>query len=179
MTDEDRRQDHQSLIHPMECNGGAPPSLLCPSAQPEMTDSVVFGVVGGSVERPCLAYLVEPQPVTNDLLALSEPVKPTEVFRFAAPCAGHACQHFDGSDCRLVSRVIQLLPVVVERLSPCRLRPRCRWWQQEGKEACLRCPQIVTENYRPSEQARRAAMPEEKSLEHKRTSFSSVWVSNS
>ena len=132
---------------------------LCPSAQPEMAGSVVFGVVSGTVEEPRLAHLVEPQPVTDELLALSDPVKATEIFRFAAPCAGNACQHFDGSNCRLAKKIVQLLPEVVAGLPPCRLRPNCRWWQQEGKAACMRCPQVVTENYSPSEQLRQAANP--------------------
>jgi len=135
----------------------APP--LCPSAQPEMEDSVVFGVVCGTVEEPRLAHLVEPQPVTDELLALSDPVAPTEVFRFAAPCAGSACQHFDSSNCRLAMKIVQLLPEVVAELPPCRLRSNCRWWQQEGKAACMRCPQVVTENYHPSEQLLQAADP--------------------
>jgi len=135
----------------------APP--LCPSAQPEMEGSVVFGVVGGTVEEPCLAHLAEPQPVTDELLALAAPVDPTEVFRFAAPCAGGACQHFDGSNCRLAAKIVRFLPEVETGLPLCRLRPNCRWWQQEGKAACMRCPQIVTENYLPSEQLRQAADP--------------------
>lgn len=135
----------------------APP--LCPSAKPEMEGSVVFGVVGGTVEEPRLAHLVELQPVTDELLALSGPVAPTEIFRFAAPCAGSACQHFDGSNCRLATKIVQLLPEVVAGLPPCRLRPNCRWWQQEGKAACMRCPQVVTENYHASEQLRQAANP--------------------
>lgn len=135
----------------------APP--LCPSAQPETEGSVVFGVVGGTVEEPRLAHFVEPQAVTDELLALSNLVTPTEVFRFAAPCAGSACQHFDGSNCRLATKIVQLLSKVVEELPPCRLRPNCRWWQQEGKAACMRCPQIVTETYHPSEQLSQAADP--------------------
>jgi hypothetical protein len=132
---------------------------LCPSAQPDSQDSVVLGIVGGSVEEPRVAYLKEPEPVTEELLALSEPVKPTEVFRFAAPCAGNECLHFDGTDCRLAKKTVQLLPTAVDRLPRCRLRPKCRWWQQEGGAACLRCPMIVTENYLPSAQQRRAADP--------------------
>ena len=132
---------------------------FCPSAQPEMAGSVVFGVIGGTVEEPRVGYLAEPQPVTEELLKLSAPVKPTEVFRIAAPCAGSACQHFDGTNCRLARRIIRLVPAVVELLPPCRLRPQCRWWQQEGKAACMRCPQIVTEDYRPTEQLRQAADP--------------------
>lgn len=139
-------------------DGGTP---LCPSAQPEMDDSVIFGVVGGTPERPRLIHLSKPRPVTDELLALSDPVKPTEVFRFAAPCAGNGCKHFDGMDCRLAKRVRKTLPVVEGKLPACRLRPRCRWWRQEGKAACMRCPQIVTETYHPSEQLRQVADPAE------------------
>lgn len=132
---------------------------LCPSAQPEMEGSVVLGVVGGTVEEPRLGYLAEPLLATKEILALAGPVKPTEVFRFAAPCAGTACQHFDGTDCRLVTKIVQMVLPAVEILPACQLRPHCRWWQQEGKAACFCCPQIVTENYQPSRQLRRAADP--------------------
>ncbi|HVF55797.1 MAG TPA: hypothetical protein VM934_06580 [Pyrinomonadaceae bacterium] len=134
--------------------------LLCPSAQPEMEQSVAFGVVGGTVEAPSMAHLEHPLPVTEELLALTNPVPATEVFRFAAPCAGHACQHFDGADCGLVTRIVQIMPAVTTALPPCSIRPECRWWQQEGKAACMRCPQIVTESYNGSDELRRAATPE-------------------
>ena len=132
---------------------------LCPSAQPEMAESLVFGVVNGTVEEPRVGYLAEPQLVTDKILALCDPVKPTEVFRFAAPCAGTGCKHFDGSNCRLVKRTVQLLPEVVDVLPPCSIRSSCRWWQQEGKAACMRCPEIVTEIYQPTEQQRQVADP--------------------
>lgn len=128
----------------------APGPPLCPSAPPTWEDSIVFGIVGGSVDEPRLTYLAEPQPVSEELLAAAQPVNPTEVFRFAAPCATRACQHFDGSRCRLVTRVVELLPAAQEALPRCRLRPNCRWWLQEGKAACRRCPQIVTENHAPT-----------------------------
>ena len=135
-------------------------SPLCPSAQPEMAGSVVLGIVGGSAAEPQVGYLVESLPATQEVLAVASSVKPTEVFRFAAPCAGVHCQHFDGVDCRLARRVVHLLPAVVERLPACSIRPNCRWWLQEGKAACLRCPQIVTEVCHPSELLRQAADPE-------------------
>lgn len=130
---------------------------LCPSAQPEMTGSVVFGVVGGTLDAPRVGYLATPLPTTPELLALSGPVEPTEIFRFAAPCAGSACRHFDGSTCRLAARTVELMTPVVDQLPPCRVRPECRWWLQEGKDACLRCPQVVTQAYAPSELARKVA----------------------
>ena len=124
-----------------------------------MEGSVVIGVIGGTAEQPEVAYLAAPQPVTEQLLSLTEPVKPTEVFRFAATCAENACQHFDGVKCRLAARTVNMLPVVVDRLPPCPIRSHCRWWQQEGKSACMRCPQIVTEIYHPTEQLAQAADP--------------------
>ena len=134
-------------------------SLLCPSAQPDMADSFVFGVISGTVEQPSVKYFTKPQPVTDELLALAEPVKPTEVFRFAASCEAKGCQHFDGNNCRLVTRIVEKLPTVVEALPPCTVRSHCRWWQQEGKAACLRCPQVVTELYQPSESQVEIATP--------------------
>ena len=132
---------------------------LCPSAQPEMNDCVVFGVIRGTADAPRLTPLRQTQPVTKELLALSKPVDPTEVFRFAAPCAGKACQHFDGLNCRLATRIVRVLPAVVQDAPACQLRPTCRWWQQERIAACLRCPQVVTQTYGPSAELIEAADP--------------------
>lgn len=145
--------------HEMKDISATSSTSLCPSAQPGMRDSCVFGIVGGTAEEPRLDYLAEPQRITDELLALAHPVQPTEIFRFAAPCAGSTCHHFDGSNCRLVTRIVQLLPTVVEKIPPCSLRSKCRWWQQEGKEACKRCPQVVTITYNPSEQLLQVANP--------------------
>ncbi|MGH2585486.1 MAG: nitrogen fixation protein [Dehalococcoidia bacterium] len=132
---------------------------LCPSAQPEMAGAVAFGVVGGTAEQPRVAHLVQPLPVSDELLALVEPAKPAAVFRFAAPCAASACLHFAERRCRLASRVVETLPAAVDGLPACHIRPTCRWWRQEGKAACLRCPMIVTETANPSDLLVQAADP--------------------
>jgi hypothetical protein len=133
--------------------------LLCPSALPEMPEGRVFGVMGGTATEPRLAYLDEAAPATGDLLAMAGEVQPTEVFRMAAPCVGSQCTHFDGRDCGLATRIVQILPAVVDTLPPCVIRKDCRWFQQEGKPACMRCPQVVTLNCAPSEGMARAATP--------------------
>lgn len=132
---------------------------LCPSARPELAESVVFGVIGGTVEDPHVTYLRQPLPVTDNLIELSAPVTPTEVLRTAAPCAAQGCQHFDGGNCRLVMQIVEQLSTVTEALPPCAIRKECRWWQQEGKAACMRCPQIVTDSYHTTEQFRQAVAP--------------------
>lgn len=125
-------------------------TTLCPSSRPEPGNSVVFGIISGSVTEPKVAYLKQPQPVTQELIAKASPITPAEIFRTASPCAAKGCQHFDGQDCRLAMRIVEKLPSVVEELPPCSIRRDCRWWQQEGKSACMRCPQVVTDNYNPS-----------------------------
>lgn len=134
-------------------------TTLCPSSRPELPGSVVFGVISGTVDQPRVAYLKNPQPVTEELIALAEPVTPAEVFRTASACATHQCQHFDGSNCRLAQRVVQQLPIAETQLPPCAIRKDCRWFQQEGKAACMRCPQIITDNYNASELVREVSIP--------------------
>ena len=132
--------------------------LMCPSAQPDMAGARVLGVVGGTAEALQVGYVNEHLPVSNELLAAAAPLKPTEVFRFAAHCEGKACRHFDGKNCNLATRIVQILPAVVDALPACLIRSTCRWYQQEGRDACMRCPQVVTESYEPSEDFKRAAL---------------------
>lgn len=142
---------------------GAPPRAeavpFCPSAQPRQEGAFAFGVVGGTPGSRRVGYLEARVPVSDELLALAGPVKPTEVFRFGAACAGSGCSHFDGSDCRLATKLVQLMPAVTRALPACQLRPDCRWWKQEGKAACMRCPSILTDCYDASDAQKLAANP--------------------
>lgn len=144
-------------------DGCAAPSgedgMFCPSAQPDVEHGVLFGVVGGSPSEPRVAYLADPVPVTRTLLQLAAPVRPTEVFRMGAPCARGGCQHYTGSRCGLVRQLVEGVEPVTDEIPPCRLRPRCRWWREEGAAACHRCPMIVTELPNPTQQLADAARP--------------------
>jgi hypothetical protein len=132
---------------------------LCPSATPESPGAAVFGVVGGTVENPRVSYLDQPVQVSDDLLRLTAPVPATEVLRIAGPCIGGACAHFADRTCTLATKVVRYLPQVVEELPPCAIRARCRWFAQEGADACRRCPQVIREDVRPSGEMRMAADP--------------------
>lgn len=129
-------------------------SKLCPSAQPGMDRAIVLGVVQQDGPSPVIEYLNERLPATPDILSLSEPLKPTEIFRLAATCAENKCPHFDGADCRLASRVANMMSVAVDSLPPCTIRKECRWYFQEGEKACKRCPEITTVSYDLSERNR-------------------------
>ena len=140
-------------------NIAAEKTTLCPSARPEPENSVVFGIISGTTAEPRVTYLKQPQTLTDELIAKASPVTPAEIFRTASPCATKGCQHFDGQDCRLATRIVEKLPAIAEELPPCSIRRDCRWWQQEGKAACMRCPQVITDNYNASEIAVEVAMP--------------------
>jgi hypothetical protein len=135
-------------------------TVLCPSSQSDSEGAKVFGVIAGTVEDPKVSYLKEAQSSVELISKVAGRVTPEEVLRIAAPCEEKGCQHFDGQDCRLAMRIVDDLPIVTENLPPCAIRRNCRWWKQEGLSACLRCPQVVTRNYRPSELMQKVAAPQ-------------------
>jgi hypothetical protein len=130
---------------------------LCPSAQPGMEQCRILGIVQRDGPAPMLEYLSQQVPATAEVLAMAAPLKATEVFRLAATCAEHKCPHFDGADCRLATRIVQILPAAVDTLPPCLIRQECRWYSQEGTAACYRCPEITTVNYDVSPRAQELA----------------------
>jgi hypothetical protein len=132
---------------------------LCPSAPPEQPGARVIGIVQGSPSEPRVAYLRQALPVVPNVLALAQTLDPREVFRTAAPCAESSCQHFDGTDCTLVSRMVSMVPTAVDELPACPIRRDCRWFHQERGAACERCPQIVTLAYMASQALKDAASP--------------------
>jgi hypothetical protein len=129
-------------------------SKLCPSAQPGMDNCSVLGVVQQDNGQTVVVYAEQRISATKDVLALTSPLKPTEVFRLSATCAERRCPHFDGNDCRLATRIVRILPAVVDDLPRCTIRSECRWFSQEGSEACRRCPSVTTITYNLSEQTR-------------------------
>jgi hypothetical protein len=140
-------------------------ALLCPSSQPEVEGARVLGVVQPTAVGHEVAYLDERLEVSPEVLAMAGEANPTSVFRFAARCQTGRCPHFDGSDCQLATRIVQIMPVAVETLPRCQIRSECRWFRQEGAAACRRCPQISTLNVDDSEAMRRVVNPSFERLE--------------
>jgi hypothetical protein len=131
--------------------------LKCPSAQPGMGDVQVLGVISRDAEEPRLAYLDEKMPATPATLELAAPLDVAQVFRLSARCEEKKCTHFDGTDCQLAVRIAKFLPEVVDQLPACNIRPDCRWFRQEGRPACMRCPQIVTGTHEADERLQMVA----------------------
>ena len=118
-------------------------TIQCPSAMEDNDNALVFGVVGGTADRPRVEYLDIPQSLTPEIERMCLPATPAEVLRIATPCVRYRCKHFESEKCTLAQRIVQILPPVVDAAPICHLRPECRWWVQEGVHACLRCPQVV------------------------------------
>lgn len=87
--------------------------------------------------------LDRPEPVTKEIFELAAPHHPSTLFRIAAPCVEGACKNFGDGKCQLARAVLRDREAT-DDLPPCRIRPHCVWWHQEGKPACLRCPEVVT-----------------------------------
>lgn len=122
--------------------------VLCPSSRVDQPSAAVFAVVSATAADATAIYLEESQAVTPELLSLVAPASAAEVLRVASPCAQKQCAHFDspGDRCRLATKVVRWMPVAVEKLPRCAIRPSCRWWQQEGAQACKRCPLVITDS---------------------------------
>lgn len=134
--------------------------LTCPSAQPDMAEARIFGVVGGTAAEPEVAYLKAGATVTPEMLGQLGDLDPTHVFRFAGRCEEGRCGQYKDGRCSLGQRIAQMLAPVTEALPSCQIRPTCRWYEEVGAAACRRCPQVVT--IVPMDQAdlRKAARPE-------------------
>lgn len=125
-----------------------PEPLLCPAAAAGSAHAVIFGVVEeGGKEAGRVRFLRQPIPAA---LAAGSP----KGYRFAAACAGSACEQFDGSACRTAQRLVQLVPAAPAPLPECILRVECQWWNQEGRGACLRCTRVASPSLRLAGAAR-------------------------
>ncbi|MET7770003.1 hypothetical protein [Nocardia sp. NPDC005366] len=128
--------------------------LLCPSAPADPGESVLIGVaevVSGALR---IVSTSRPEPVTQDILDAAAPLEPTQLFRFAGKCRD-ACIHFQNDECRIATGSVQLLDEVVSELPHCSIRKHCRWFRQEGAAICRRCPQVLTQQVKPTERVRR------------------------
>lgn len=133
--------------------------LLCPSAQPDMEDAHVFGIVAGTAEAPRVAYLKQNAAVPDEVLDQLDGLNPTQVFRYSARCEESKCAQYCEGRCSLGQRIADLLPAVTDALPSCQIRHSCRWYAEIGGAACLRCPQVVTMVPAGQGELRRIALP--------------------
>lgn len=134
---------------------------MCPSSRWNHEHARVFGVVGGDAHAPKVMFLKQLLVPSKELEAKLGDVTPEEVYRVAAPCSGSKCGHHnaDTKGCKLVEKIVDTVAPVVDDYAVCLIRANCVWWEQEGVNACLRCPQIATNNRWRSKEITRASNP--------------------
>jgi hypothetical protein len=121
---------------------------LCPSA-PAEPGAALIGVVSpdGRVAQLGTALRID-----DAFLENAKAHGPLEQrFRFAAPCQERNCVNWTGSACGLIGelhRFVSAADLLVsgKPIPRCPIRSRCRWWQQQGPEACAVCSLVVTDS---------------------------------
>ncbi|NBA85794.1 hypothetical protein GVN16_08490 [Emticicia sp. CRIBPO] len=118
--------------------------ILCPSANPK-EGAILLGVVKENGEVSILENRLE---IDNDFIqTASEGRELTHRFRFADTCASKGCANWSGNHCMVLDIARKFSNIQpASSLPDCNIRPQCRWFMQEGAEACKICPNIQTGN---------------------------------
>jgi hypothetical protein len=140
----------------MEANAGdgSPKDALCPSAPPS-ADAVILAVVG---DDGGLAYVRPALPVGP--LGRDFESGGAGSARFAAPCLEGGCTHWRDQRCNLVDTLVSRSnetprPNGAPR---CSIRAMCRWFRQDGWEACSACPRVRRNDLIAREDLERVAL---------------------
>jgi hypothetical protein len=118
-------------------------SFDCPSAQPHSPGARVIGIVSRAGGEATVSYLEEGVAFDDAIIAELGDVQPTRVLRFAGTCAAGGCAQFRDGGCRIGRDVVAGL-APRGRLPRCIIRGSCRWFAENGRDACMRCAQVAT-----------------------------------
>ncbi|MCW2569671.1 MAG: hypothetical protein JWN54_3768 [Mycobacterium sp.] len=122
---------------------------LCPSGRCR-AGSTLLGIMGPDGH---LVYAPGRIPLTDEFVERAHALGPPESrFRFAEPCAGEACGNWTDTTCG-VARAAASRPEATDHgsssLPRCGIRHDCRWYAQEGEQACRVCPLVLRTAPRP------------------------------
>lgn len=118
---------------------------LCPSARCE-EGAILLGLVAADGR---VAYLRPEARIDAEFVREARRGRaPEKRFRFADTCVEGRCAQWTGERCGLIDRVLESEDAVANGaeqrpLPRCAIRTRCRWFGQQGREACAACPLVV------------------------------------
>jgi hypothetical protein len=111
---------------------------LCPSYVGKV-GAQLFGVVNkdGKVQ------FITPLTVTEDFIQKNDNLE--QRFRFTGKCVEKGCAQWnqEESKCSLSKKVQNLEVSRSSALSFCPIRSQCRWFSQDGNDACFSCNEIT------------------------------------
>jgi hypothetical protein len=126
-------------------SGPSEEAKACPSTRVH-EGAILLGIVGPEGR---VAYLTPETRVDEEFVkAVQNRGRPEKRFRFASRCVEDGCGHWTGNRCGVIQQALEsdLDQAVTDARGPlpaCAIRPRCRWFGQEGRRACAVCPLIV------------------------------------
>ena len=115
----------------------------CPSSV-ATEGSVLLGVFN---KNGSLGYLSNKTEVTGKLYEEVKKTKePEKRFRFSNTCVESGCRQWSSGKCGVINKILQTNEDLnlEAQLPNCSIRASCRWYFQEGAQACTFCPYIVT-----------------------------------
>lgn len=111
---------------------------MCPSYVGKV-GAQLFGVVNkeGKVK------FITPLTVTEEFVQQNNHLE--QRFRFTGKCVEKGCAQWDNeeSKCSLSKKIQDLGTIKNTELSFCPIRSQCRWFSQDGNEACFSCNEIT------------------------------------
>ncbi len=126
---------------------GGEPARMCPST-PVDNATVFLGMISTDHR---VAYVTPAIPMSPEEIAelpTAPGATPESQYRFAGPCVESGCGHWSGSHCGLGERIAARhteVPGDERPLPRCAIRARCRWYAEQGGDACVVCQFVVTD----------------------------------
>ena len=118
-------------------------SPLCPSGRCKK-DSILLGIVQPEGE---VSILKEKIFIDENFVKIAKTGRtPEKRFRFAETCVTSACKQWRNGKCGVIDKAIQIDidKYKKSQIPECAIRAECRWYHQEGINACFVCPLIIT-----------------------------------
>lgn len=97
----------------------------------------------GVVNKDGRVQFITPLTVTEDFIENNGNLE--QRFRFTGKCIEKGCGQWDEQElkCSLSGKVQQLIVSETAEMSFCPIRRQCRWFFQDGNEACFSCNEIT------------------------------------
>ena len=116
----------------------------CPSST-LAEDAVLLGLVNENNE---IDFIENKIIVNNTFVAAAQNGTPAEQrFRFANKCVKSGCSQWTGSRCGVIDEVLNTIEEKYwkDTLPNCSIRDNCRWFSQNGANACKVCSYVITD----------------------------------
>lgn len=111
---------------------------MCPSYVGK-AGAQLFGVVN----KDGRVQFITPLTVTEEFIQQNDHLE--QRFRFTGKCVEKGCAQWDNekSKCSLSKKVQELDMAKSTELIFCPIRSQCRWFSQDGNEACFSCNEVT------------------------------------